>query len=380
MLNAKSCFAATATLLLCLLWPTAASASDEQRLEALKQEIHKLEQWLSNAKDEYSELDKALRTSDLEIAELLKQVETTRTELKEEQARLKKLRQEQSQLRHIRKQHHQHLAEQVRAAHQLGDQGPLKLLLNQDDPQQLQRMMRYFDYFNQARINHIRQLIAELQRLETIAEQVVAQEQQLQQTESRLLQQNRRLTARKAEQKKLLASLSQQLNSKESQLKRKQANRRRLEQLLNEVQTLLSNSPRKNDERPFRAMRGKLPRPASGRILKAFGNQRDQHARWNGWLISTHEGQKVRAVHHGRVVFADWLRGFGLLTIIDHGEGYLSLYAHNQTLFYDVGAWVNQGDVLALSGISQDSGRANLYFEIRHQGRPKDPAAWLRRR
>lgn len=363
-----------------LLFHPAAFADDEQQLNNLKQEIKKLEQWLNQAKDEYSQLDQALRKSDLEIAELLKKIETTRSELKEEQARLKKLRREQSQLRQLREQHRSHLAEQLRAAQQLGDQGPLKLLLNQDDPQQAQRMMRYFSYFNQARIEHIETLIAELQRLETIAEQIEAQERQLQQTEGRLLQQNRKLSARKAEQKKLLASLSRQLSGREQQLKRKQADRKRLERLLGEVQNLISNSVRKNDERPFRSMKGKLPRPTTGRIAKAFGNRRDQQARWDGWLINTREGQKVSAVHHGRVVFADWLRGFGLLTIIDHGQGYLSLYAHNQTLFYEVGAWVNQGDTLSLAGINTDTGKSNLYFEIRHNGRPKDPASWLRRR
>ena len=364
------------TLLLC----SNVLANDEQQLNALKQEIRKLELWLNKARDEHSQLDKALRQSDLEISALLQQIESTRSELKEEQGRLKKLRQEQSQLRELKQQHRTHLAEQIRAAQQLGDQGPLKLLLNQDDPQQMQRMLRYFDYFNDARINNIRQLISELQRLDTIAEQIQQQERKLQQTESQLLQQNRTLSARKNEQKKLLASLSKQLSGKEQRLQRKQADRQRLERLLGEVQTLISNSPRKNDERPFRTMKGKLPRPASGRISKAFGNRRDQHARWDGWLINTREGQKISAIHHGRIVFADWLRGFGLLTIIDHGHGYLSLYAHNQTLFYEVGAWVNQGDTLALSGVNQDNGKANLYFEIRYQGKPQDPAAWLKRR
>lgn len=367
-------------LLTAALLCSTVAANDEQQLSNLKQEIKKLEQWLNTARDEHSQLDQALRKSDLEISELLKKIETTRTELKEEQSRLKKLRLEQSQLRELKQQHRQHLAEQLRSAQKLGDQGPLKLLLNQDDPQQVQRMMRYFDYFNAARIKNIQRLLAELQRLDTIAEQIQQQELKLQQSESRLLKQNRALTARKQQQKKLLASLSKQLSSREQRLQRKQADRKRLEKLLGEVQTLISNSPRKNDERPFRAMKGKLPRPASGRVAKAFGNRRDQHARWDGWLINTREGQKVRAVHHGRVVFSDWLRGFGLITIIDHGHGYLSLYAHNQTLFHEVGTWVNQGDTLALSGINQDSGKANLYFEIRHQGRPQDPAAWLKRR
>ncbi|KZZ45577.1 MAG: peptidoglycan DD-metalloendopeptidase family protein [Saccharospirillaceae bacterium] len=367
-------------LLTALLLCGKAVANDEQQLSNLKQEIKKLEQWLNTARDEHSQLDQALRKSDLEIAELLKKIERTRTELKEEQSRLKKLRLEQSQLRELKQQHRQHLGEQLRSAQKLGDQGPLKLLLNQNDPQQAQRMMRYFDYFNVARIKNIQRLLAELQHLDTIAEQILQQERKLQQSESRLLKQNRALTTRKQAQKKLLASLSKQLSSKEQRLRRKQTDRKRLEKLLGEVQNLISNSPRKNDERPFRAMKGKLPRPASGRISKAFGNRRDQHARWDGWLINTLEGQKVRAVHHGRVVFSDWLRGFGLITIIDHGHGYLSLYAHNQTLFHDVGTWVNQGDTLALSGINQDSGKANLYFEIRHQGRPQDPAVWLKRR
>ena len=367
-------------LLTALLLCGKAVANDEQQLSNLKQEIKKLEQWLNTARDEHSQLDQALRKSDLEIAELLKKIERTRTELKEEQSRLKKLRLEQSQLRELKQQHRQHLAEQLRSAQKLGDQGPLKLLLNQNDPQQAQRMMRYFDYFNVARIKNIQRLLAEQQHLDTIAEQILQQERKLQQSESRLLKQNRALTTRKQAQKKLLASLSKQLSSKEQRLRRKQTDRKRLEKLLGEVQNLISNSPRKNDERPFRAMKGKLPRPASGRISKAFGNRRDQHARWDGWLINTLEGQKVRAVHHGRVVFSDWLRGFGLITIIDHGHGYLSLYAHNQTLFHDVGTWVNQGDTLALSGINQDSGKANLYFEIRHQGRPQDPAVWLKRR
>lgn len=367
-------------LLTALLLCSKAVANDAQQLSNLKQEIKKLEQWLNTARDEHSQLDQALRKSDLEIAELLKKIERTRTELKEEQSRLKKLRLEQSQLRELKQQHRQHLAEQLRSAQKLGDQGPLKLLLNQNDPQQAQRMMRYFDYFNVARIKNIQRLLAELQHLDTIAEQILQQERKLQQSESRLLKQNRALTTRKQAQKKLLASLSKQLSSKEQRLRRKQTDRKRLEKLLGEVQNLISNSPRKNDERPFRAMKGKLPRPASGRISKAFGNRRDQRARWDGWLINTLEGQKVRAVHHGRVVFSDWLRGFGLITIIDHGHGYLSLYAHNQTLFHDVGTWVNQGDTLALSGINQDSGKANLYFEIRHQGRPQDPAVWLKRR
>ena len=145
-------------------------------------------------------------------------------------------------------------------------------------------------------------------------------------------------------------------------------------------ETLISDSPLRNNETPFRDMRGKLPRPIAGRILKAYGNRMDDgKSRREGWQISTTEGAGVKAVHHGRIVFADWLRGFGLLIIVDHGKGYLSLYAHNQSLLKDVGNWVNAGDVIATAGRSGGLSSATLYFEIRHQGRPQDPAVWVKR-
>lgn len=355
-------------------------ADDEAKLEALKAEIAKLEQWLNSAKDEFSQLNDQLRKSDLEIADLSKQIDDTRRKLAEEKDRLKKLRQEQGQLRELQSQHRQRLAEQLRAAQHLGDEGPVKLLLNQNDPQQAQRMLRYFNYFNSARIQQIQQILAELDRLEHIAELIAAQEKSLQQTEQNLLAENRALAARKAEQKAVLAKLDSQMKDGQKRLAQKQADRQRLEKLLDEVQTLLVNSPRKNDARPISALKGKLPRPVAGRVVKAFGNRNDDGlSRWEGWLISTLEGSPVHAVHHGRVVYSDWLRGFGLITIIDHGEGYLSLYAHNETLQRGVGSWVNQGDVIATAGHSGGLEEPNLYFEIRYKGRPQDPAAWLKR-
>ena len=355
-------------------------ADDEAKLKSLKAEIARLEQWLNSARDEYSQLNDALRKSDLEIAELSKQIAATRRQLQEEQDRLKKLRQEQGQLRQLQDQHRQRLAEQIRAAQRLGNEGPVRLLLNQDDPQQAQHMLRYFSYFNSARIRHIQDILAELTRLDQIAELIVQQEQALQHTEQQLLDDNRRLTAQKQEQRTLLASLQQKMNTEQKRLTQKQADRKRLEDLLSEVQTLLINSPRREDARPFTALKGKLPRPVNGRVTHAFGNRNAGGlSRWEGWLIDAREGEPVHAIHHGRVVYSDWLRGFGLLTIIDHGQGYLSLYAHNQTLQRAVGSWVNQGDVIATAGRSGGQDEAGLYFEIRYKGRPQDPAAWLKR-
>jgi septal ring factor EnvC (AmiA/AmiB activator) len=266
----------------------------------------------------------------------------------------------------------------VLAAYRLGGDSPIKMLLNQDDPQQAQRMLTYFSYFNRARMDEIHHTLSELARLEHIADAIVAQEQQLQATQQSLDQKNSRLNEQKQKQNKLLAQLNQQMSSEKTRLAQKQADRKRLEALFDEVQTLVEKSPRKQDVRPFKALKHQLPRPLAGRIIAAYGNPNTEGVgRWEGWLIAAPEGTSIRAVHHGRVVYSDWLRGFGLLMILDHGDGYMTLYAHNQTLMYDVGAWVNQGDVIGAVGRSGGLQEPRLYFEIRYRGKPQDPSAWL---
>ncbi|WP_276680075.1 murein hydrolase activator EnvC family protein [Thalassolituus oleivorans] len=352
---------------------------DEARLNELKSEIKKLEQWLNSAKDEYADLNKSLKQSDEEIGALLKQIQQTQTQLREEQARLKKLRLEQTQLHQLQTEHQRHLSQQVIASRNMGDESALRLWLAQDDPQQSQRLMRYFSYFNQARVENIEHTMAELVRLDQIAELIVQQEQALKSTEQSLLNKNTTLSSKRKDQQRILANLSKKMNTESQRLTQKQADRKRLENLLAEVETILANSPRQNDERPFNKMKGKLPRPVAGRVLKAFGNANsDTMSRWEGWQISVQDGAEVHAIHHGQVVFSDWLRGFGLLLIIDHGQGYLSLYAHNETLLRDVGSWVNGGDVVAAAGRSGGLTDPALYFEIRYQGRPQDPAVWIR--
>ncbi|MDP2549268.1 murein hydrolase activator EnvC [Oceanobacter sp. 4_MG-2023] len=359
----------------------AEEAGDAAKLQALKQDIAKLQQWLNEASAEHSKLSESLRNTDQDIGAITRKIEETRRLLKEEQDRLKKLRQDQAQLNELRSRHTLRLKEQLQAAYRLGGDSPIKMLLNQDDSQQAQRMLSYFGYFNRARMEEINHTLSELTRLEHIADEIIAQEQQLQRTQQSLDQKNRQLTQQKKKQNRLLAQLNQQMTSEKSTLARKQADRKRLESLFDEVQTLVEKSPRKQDVRPFKALKRSLPRPLAGRIIAAYGNPNTGGVgRWEGWLIAAPEGTNIQAVHHGRVVYSDWLRGFGLLMILDHGDGYMTLYAHNQTLMYDVGAWVNQGDVIGAVGRSGGLQEPRLYFEIRHRGKPLDPAAWLVKR
>lgn len=353
---------------------------DGQRLKEVQAEIKKLQSWLSDARGEYDDLNKNLQKSDKEIAALVKKIDDTRARLREEQTRLKKLRAEQAQLRQLRSRHQQLLTNQVRIARQMGDDAAIQFWLAQEDPNQNQRLVRYFGYFNRARVEHLHETITELVRLDNLEILIAGQEKQLRETDERLNSENKRLASSREQQKTILAKLSTQMSSESDRLKKRQADRKRLEELLNEVETLISNSPRRNDETPFKKMRGKLQVPLKGPILAAFGSRNNSNkSRWEGWKIGTKEGSAVHSIHHGRVVFSDWLRGFGLLIIIDHGQGYLSLYAHNQTLQHDVGRWVNGGDTIATAGQSGGQSKPALYFEIRHNGKPQDPAVWLKR-
>jgi len=356
-------------------------ADEEADLAKLQQEINKLQQWLKDTESEHDKLNEKLRLSDEKIGALAKKIDDTRSQLNEERSRLKKLQAEQSQLRFLKSEQKQQLAKQLTGAQKIGNQGSIKVLLNQDDPQQISRMLKYYEYFNQARMESIQTLITNLKRLNNIESEILAQQNKLIKTENSLLKKNKQLNSEKKQHKKLLASLEKRRQQKSSDLSQKQKDQKRLQQLITEVATLLVNSTRKQDARPIRSLKGKLPRPTKGRIVKAFGNYNAQaRSKWQGWLIKGYEGSAITAVHHGRIVFSDWLRGFGLLLIVDHGDGYLSLYARNQSLLKSVGDWVYQGENIATLGSSGGFKEPRLYFEIRHKGKPQDPAAWLSRK
>ena len=356
-------------------------ADEQDDLAKLQQEIKKLQSWLKETEPEHDKLNQQLRLSDEKIGKTAKKIEENREKLNQERTRLKKLKAEQSQLRILKAEQKKQLAKQITGAQKLGNQGSIKVLLNQDDPQQISRMLKYYEYFNQARMESIQTLIENLKRLNNIESEILVQQNQLIKTEKSLLDKNKQLNNEKQKHKKLLTSLELQRKQKSNDLSQKQQDRKRLQELITEVATLLDNSARKEDARPIRSLKGKLPRPSKGKIVKAFGNQNSQaRNRWQGWLIKGFEGSNITAIHHGRVVFSDWLRGFGLLLILDHGNGYLSLYARNQSLLKSVGDWVYQGEHIATLGASGGFKDPRLYFEIRHNGIPQDPAVWLGRK
>jgi len=373
-------------LALTVVWSLSAAAQQtseadyEARLQKLKGLIEQLNRELQAVKGSRDELQSKLQQSETEIADLVKKIERLQGELKQEKQQLQQLNKEREQLHDARREQQKHIAQQVSAAYRLGQQGNLKLLLNQESPARVSRMLKYYDYFLTARANKINTYLDTINDLNRVEPQIQQKAQQLAQNKSRLQERHSQLDSRQQERQRTLAKLNRAIDSKDAQLRKLAADRQRLQQLLDQVAAAVASIALPGGDKPFGQLKGKLPWPTKGKMRHHFGSARVAgKLNWDGVLIQAPAGREVRAVHHGRVVFADYLRGQGLLLIIDHGGGYMSLYAHNQTLLRETGDWVSGGETVATVGNSGGRSRAGLYFEIRHQGNPTDPARWLTR-
>jgi septal ring factor EnvC (AmiA/AmiB activator) len=350
-----------------------------------------------------SRLDEVTRA----IVELKEQLEASRVDHRKEQAQLQQLdlaiQQANLEFRALQQQRNEHLgeletlkhqradylaslderleqlSEQVRSSYRMGGQSRMKLVLNQDDPVQLGRMLAYYDYLNRAQVEKISGLREALTTLEGMQQSIDRELSRIKgvQNEQRVVLEA--LNQQREERKILLAELSSQINSEAAQLQELERNRRDLEALLERLGNVLSDIPADLGSRVGMAkQKGRLPMPVKGPVRNAFGQRRVAGLRWQGWLIGAETGTEVNAVAYGRVAFADWLRGYGLLMIIEHGQGYLSLYAHNESLLREAGAWVEPGETISVVGSNPGSGQG-LYFELRKNGKAIDPASWVER-
>jgi septal ring factor EnvC (AmiA/AmiB activator) len=349
----------------------------EAQVKALQQDIKQLKKWLQDARSEQSGVEKKLRKTEQNINKLNRKIDTNKKELQKEEKRLKDLHKEQLGLKDSQALQQHQLHQQIKTAYKMGQQPYLQVLFNQQRPDQVARALTYFDYVNRARSDKIQSYTQTLERLSHIETDLKESYQQTQTLQKSLNQRRVKLTTAKDQRQQVLASLKHNISNKDNTLNRAIADRKRLQELLNQVDNIASLVPVDNTK-PFKSLKGKLPWPTSGKRMNRFGTLTGNHQqRWKGWLIRANEGSSVQAIHHGRIVFSDWLRGFGLLTIVDHGNGYLSLYGRNQSLLRDTGEWVNAGDAIATVGNSGGFDQVRLYFEIRAKGKPQNPSRWL---
>jgi len=319
-----------------------------------------------------------LQTLESEISKNALKLKTLEKEIDDIHRQKKKLEQELTQLHQQLREQRTVLSEQMRSAYSMGNQQSLKMLLNQQDPAQAGRTQEYFNYLNRAREQQIVSFIATI-------DQTKQTELALKQT---LLTQNSLLTTQKEkkrqrqkqrmQRKKLVAELNDKIQNQESTLTSLETSRNKIENLLKSLGELLADIPTSPSEKqPFVSLKGKLPWPAKGPFLGTFGQLKNHgDLKWNGVLIQADYGTPIHVISHGRVAFSDWLQGFGFITIIDHGDGYMSLYGHSESLFKQTGDWVSAGEVIATAGDSGGQLQSGVYFEIRSRGKPVNPSKW----
>jgi len=271
------------------------------------------------------------------------------------------------------------LAAQARAAYTSGNNERVKLLLNQQDPASIGRMLAYYRYLSEYRAANIETVSQHIVELADLRAQAAEEEDRLARLARARYAELSELDGAQQKRQSLLASLDTRIREEGSEIERLAAQEQDLARLITELTSILSDYPIRSEE-PFSAHKGRLTWPVAGTLLHDYGQPRaDGQLKWNGVVLAAPRGREVRAVYHGRVVFADWLAGMGLLVIVDHGEGFLTLYGYNESILKSTGDWVAPGDVIATVGDSGGQPRASLYFELRQGTRPVNPRTWVSR-
>jgi septal ring factor EnvC (AmiA/AmiB activator) len=377
---------AGASLWLCLLAPPPGPAAAdldrteaEARLKDVLEEIGRLQSRLEASRGEHSREQDRLKRLDLQIQDSDRQLRDLAAQRRAHEQELAALENQRKEYLASLEQRMDRLAEQLRGAYRSGRQSRMKLVLNQDDPALLGRMMAYYDYFSRAQLRQIsllREALSTLEAMQHTIDRELARLAELTRDQQELLVD---LGAQRQERQVLLAKLAEEIGGEEARLRELERNRQDLEALIERLTDVLADIPADlGSHLGVASQKGRLPMPVQGAVEHAFGQGRSGGLHWQGWLIGAQPGAEVIAIAYGRVAFADWLRGYGLLLIVDHGQGFMSLYGHNESLLQEVGAWVEPGEVVSVVGENPGSGQG-LYFELRKDGKAIDPAAWLAR-
>lgn len=361
----------------------AETANDyQQRLDDIREKITSVLSALSQNKDQRDSVRNELKKLEVKIAISSKKLRKTQRKHKKSLKKLKKSRADLKKLKRSLHKQRKILGDQLRSAYTMGQQPQLKMLLNQQDPAEMGRAMMYYRYLNQARGKEIDTFISDIEKQRKLESSIEKTTQELALLVSTKKQEKKKLSKNRAKRKRILAQLNKDIDSQQLTLDDLQSSRGRIENLLMSLGELLADIPAEAlDQKPFGEMRGKLPWPVKGSFRASFGTKRGQgDLRWNGVVINADYDTQVRAVTHGRVAFADWLQGYGFITIIDHNDGYMSLYGYTQELYKQVGDWVEASEVIASVGDSGGQLKSGLYFEIRKQGKPINPKKWCSRK
>lgn len=368
---------------LCLSLGVATAQEDESevraRLQQIRLEIVDLQVERDSNDVERRDLVSQQRRLEVEIGGIRKEVREIDTSLELLRDELNRLGEQSAEAEVQLDDHQDRLGDQLSLAYRLGRQSRLKLLFNLEDPALSSRLLAYHGYFSRAQSERIHAVTEQLEVIDDLTVAVAEREQTLIELRAQRSEHLKSLEQAYAQRQEVVLALDRKLASLSDRIDELRANQRDLERLLQRLQNALTDIPDSFGQ-PFRELRGTLETPVPGRISTRFGARQQDGRPGTGVVFSAETGSDVKNVAYGRVAFADWLRGYGLLMIIDHGDGYMSLYGRNESLLHEAGDWVEAGQVIALVGQDSLDRKAGLYFELRKDGQAVNPTRWFRRR
>ena len=348
-------------------------------IKAINDEIATLEQLITSQSKERDEIQSQLRDTDVAIGRANEALRMTQASLNQRQRDINELEADGQRIERKINGLQETLETSIDVFSVLKQGGDLKILFGDSAPQETERNLAYFNLLLNQQLDTIDEFKAAVLQLDANRVQLAVAQEAQEQDRASLTQTRAKLVDQRLEQKALVDQLSASLARDGKQVDALRAGSVRLNTLLVELLERLANLSLEGEYDDFGALKGKLRAPLDGASKTRFGQKRERgDLRWQGWLIPADRGSSVRSVHYGRVIYADWLRGQGLLTIVDHGDGWMSLYGHNESLLKETGEWVAPGEVIARVGSSGGAAEPALYFEIRSGGTPVNPANWIR--
>ena len=352
----------------------------KQELEKLRQRMGELRQKIEKKQQAKDSATKLLKDIEVRIGERAYILKKINRHLRKQKRELKKLKKQQQKTRNKLASQRNILSQQIRAAYMIGQQEYLKLLLNQENPAAIGRTLTYYDYFHKARSHHIDEAVVTIKKLDQLTAQVKVKTDDLKTSRKQQRVEKQKLEDDFIDRSIIVKKMEKDIANQGNRLKKMVADEQLLQQLLKEIRNIMPSMLTEIDKREtFSKRRGRLKWPVKGKVKRLFGKSRQAaNLKWNGVLIPSAEGKEVKAISHGRVAYADWLRGYGMLVIIDHGDGYMTLYGYNQALYKETGDWVEEGEVIATVGRSGGQLKSGLYFEVRVKGQPSNPTKWCR--
>ncbi|HQV88459.1 MAG TPA: peptidoglycan DD-metalloendopeptidase family protein [Nitrosomonas sp.] len=377
--------------ILTLFYPLSAFSDNQENLTVLRERIQSLQKELASKEalkqdtsEALQETEHAIHSINQKLTKLLEKDRKANEDFKQLQAQYQQIKNE------IELERNQ-LEKLLYQQYLKGQQDYLRLVVNQKDPHQIARDLHYYKKFSLAAAESIKDLQNHQNQIQDLAHASHQKKQEIITIQSEYSTQRQKLEQAKNKHHVMLTQISGQITQQQQEINKLQSDEKRITNLVNEINKLLVQEKSKNTlinsklpnasttGIPFSSLRGKLNLPVRGKLLNSFGGQRSgKHVMWKGLFIQSPNGSDVKAISEGRVVFADWLRGFGNLMILDHGNNYMSLYGNNETLLKKVGDIIRGGDTIATVGNSGGNPDTGLYFELRHKGKPFDPLSWIK--